>query len=143
MDRDEGLRWSLLNGEIFINNINPAIILFSYDTPPTSESAIVAMRITLRMRTQNSKKAFRHSTQPYRNSSRPKDSAIVDAGRQYVKFHYSNYNHPSFSFVVNVNQVIYYTSTILMNLEPELCVKPTKQSFPSPVVRPRSSICIK
>jgi hypothetical protein len=73
MGRDEELHWSLLNGKILDSYINT---FFSH-LPPTL--AMAAMKRTLRRHTQNTRRVFHHSTQPYKNSSRPKGYAIVDA----------------------------------------------------------------
>jgi hypothetical protein len=77
MGRDEGLHWNSLNGKIdMLSYINT---FFSH-MPPTLAMAV--MKRTSRRHTQNIRRVFRHSTQPYRNSSRPKGCAIVDAEKQ-------------------------------------------------------------
>ena len=96
MGRDEGLHWNLLNGKI--DRLLLYINTFLSHMPPTLATA--AMKRTLRRHTLNIRRVFRHSTQPYRNSSRLKGCAIVDAEKHYFDDHSSS--HLPF---VNANQI--------------------------------------
>ena len=107
MGRDEGLHWNSLNGKIdMLSYINT---FFSH-MPPTLATAV--MKITSRRHTQNIRRVFRHSTQPYRNSSRQKGFAIVDAEKhwQYFQIDATRSDHLQFSFV-KANQFIYLQSS--------------------------------
>ena len=78
--REEGSHWNLLNGKIE---------MYSYYTNTRVSyaltSATAAMKRTSRRHTPNIRRVFRHSMPPYRNSSRPKGCAIVDAEKQYFQ----------------------------------------------------------
>ena len=107
MGRDEGLHWNLLNGKI--NMFSHMNTFFSH-MPPTLATA--AMKRTSKRHTQNIRRVFRHSTQPFRNSSRPKGCAIVDAGKLYFQADDHSESQLSFFSFVKANQTIYLHSII-------------------------------